>query len=164
MKRIILLPLIAGLLLAASAAFGQGTTIAPGGAIFDATTGAFRGFVNRATGREETLIVPGQLRTAQATAPTCSTNCGTSPSIAGTDTAGIVTMGSSGSPASGWVVTFNGTWLAAPACTVQSYKNGMVTGKKPIVVVTSTTTFTVTTDGTAPATGDQYAYQCIGVQ
>jgi hypothetical protein len=102
-----------------------------------------------------------QIRTGQQTAPTCTTNCGTSPSVAGSDTAGRVTMGSSGSPASGWVVTFNGTWANAPRCTVWMSKSGMVTGKKPIVVVTSTTTFTVTTDGTAPATTDTYDYHCI---
>lgn len=105
-----------------------------------------------------------QLAAAQTTVPTCSTNCGTSPSVSGSDTAGIVTMGSSGSPASGWVVTFNGTWTSAPACVVQSSRTGMVAGKAPIVVATSTTTFTVTTNGTAPGTADTYAYHCIGVQ
>lgn len=103
------------------------------------------------------------IRTAQTTAPTCSTNCGTSPSVSGTDSAGIVTMGSSGSPASGWVVTFNGTWSAAPACIVQSALATMVVGKMPIAVVTTTTTLTVTTNGTAPATSDKYQYICIGV-
>jgi hypothetical protein len=104
-----------------------------------------------------------QLRTAQATVPTCSTNCGTSPSVAGTDAAGIVTMGSSGSPASAWVVTFNGTWASAPSCIVQSALATMVVGKMPIAVVTTTTTLTVTTNGTAPSTSDKYTYICIGV-
>lgn len=105
-----------------------------------------------------------QVRTAQATVPTCSANCGTSPSVAGTDTAGIVTMGASGAPASGWVVTFNGTWAAAPSCVVQSALGSMVVGKMPIAVATTTTTLTVTTNGTAPANSDKYAYHCIGVQ
>lgn len=103
------------------------------------------------------------IRTAQTTAPTCTTNCGTSPSVAGTDSAGIVTMGSSGVPASGWVVTFNGTWSAVPACIVQSALATMVVGKMPIAVVATTTTLTVTTNGTAPATSDKYQYICIGV-
>jgi hypothetical protein len=77
--------------------------------------------------------------------------------IVGTDSAWIVTMGSSGVPASGWVVTFNGTWPAAPACVVQSALSTMVVGKMPIAVQTSTTTITVTTNGTAPATSDKYA-------
>lgn len=100
----------------------------------------------------------------QAVAPTCTTNCGTSPSVAGSDTAGRVTMGATGSPASGWIVTFNGTWTAAPVCQVWSSKAGMVVGKIPIVVVTSTTTFTVTTNGTAPSTADTYDYRCTGIQ
>jgi hypothetical protein len=105
-----------------------------------------------------------QLSTAQTTAPTCSSNCGTSPSVAGTDSAMRVTMGSSGSPASGFVVTFNGTWAAAPVCTVQMAKAGMVVGKQPLTVVTTTTTLTVVTNGTAPATTDVYAITCVGVQ
>jgi hypothetical protein len=104
-----------------------------------------------------------QLRSTQTTAPTCSTNCGTSPSVSGTDTAGIVTMGSSGSPASGWVVTFNSTWAAAPSCIVQSALATMVVGKMPIAVVVTTTTMTVTNNGTAPSTSDKYQYHCIGV-
>ena len=104
-----------------------------------------------------------QVSYAQTTVPTCTSNCGTSPSVAGTDTAGIVTMGSSGVPASGWVITFNGTWPAAPSCVVQSALAGMVVGKMPIVVATTTTTMTVTTNGTAPSTSDKYAYHCYGV-
>lgn len=105
-----------------------------------------------------------QLSATQTTAPTCTTNCGTSPSVAGTDTAGIVTMGGTGSPASGWVVTFNGTWASAPACLVQSALSTMVVGKMPIAVVTTTTTITVTTNGTAPANSDKYQYICVGTQ
>jgi hypothetical protein len=114
-----------------------------------------------------TLIATGsaanQLRASQATAPTCSTNCGTSPSVAGTDTAMIVTMGASGVPASGWVVTFNGTWAAAPSCVVQMALAGMVVGKQALTAATTTTTVTVVTNGTAPANSDKYAIHCIGV-
>jgi hypothetical protein len=104
-----------------------------------------------------------QVSYAQTTAPTCTTNCGTSPSVAGNDTAMIVTMGSSGVPASGWVITFNGTWPAAPSCIVQSALGTMVVGKMPIAVATTTTTITVTTNGTAPSTSDKYAVHCFGV-
>jgi hypothetical protein len=104
-----------------------------------------------------------QISVAQTTAPTCSSNCGTSPSVAGTDTGGIVTMGATGVPASGWVVTFNGTWPAAPSCIVQSALASMVVGKMPIAVVTTTTTMTVTTNGTAPAAADKYQFHCLGV-
>lgn len=104
-----------------------------------------------------------QMGFTQAVAPTCSTNCGTSPSVVGADTAMRVTMGSSGVPASGWVVTFNGTWAAAPICGVTMAKTGMVTGKDALTVVTTTTTITVVTNGTAPATTDVYSIQCFGV-
>jgi hypothetical protein len=104
-----------------------------------------------------------QLSTAQTTAPTCTTNCGTSPSITGTDTFMTVNMGATGSPASGWVVTFNGTWPAAPSCTVQMAKAGMVVGKMALTAVTTTTTITVVTNGTAPATADMYHIHCGGL-
>ncbi len=109
-----------------------------------------------------TGLYTGQVRLMGPAAPTCSTNCGTSPSVSGSDSAMVVTMGS-GSPASGWVVTFNGTWAAAPSCTVTSAKTGMVVGKLAIAAVTTTTTITVTTNGTAPAAADVYAVQCFGV-
>lgn len=101
-----------------------------------------------------------QQQTTQTTAPTCSSNCGTSPTVTGTDSNGRVNMGASGVPASGWVLTFNGTWVNAPQCDVWMSKAGMVTGKKPITMVTTTTTITVTTDGTAPGTSDTYDYRC----
>lgn len=88
--------------------------------------------------------------------PTCSTNCGTSPSVSGSDSSMTVTMGASGSPASGWVVTFAGTWTAAPQCHVTMALAGMVVGKMPLTCVTTTTTATVVTNGTAPANGDKY--------
>jgi hypothetical protein len=104
------------------------------------------------------------LRVGQTTAPTCSASCGTSPSVTGSDTAMLVTMGASGSPASPFTVTFNHTWAAAPSCMAIAAKTGMVAGKAPILAVPSTTTVIVTTNGTAPATSDQYAIHCIGVQ
>ena len=58
---------------------------------------------------------PSHLGTAQTTAPAL-TSCGTgTPTIAGTDTAGIVTMGTS---ATGCVITFNRAYAAAPYCVV----------------------------------------------
>lgn len=109
------------------------------------------------------VAVAMQISYTQTTVPTCSSNCGTSPTVVGSDSAMRVTMGATGVPASGWVVTFNGTWPSAPVCIVQSALTTMVVGKMPIAVQTSTTTITVTTNGTAPATSDQYEIQCNGV-
>lgn len=111
--------------------------------------------------------VATQLAVTQTTVPTCTSanNCGTGNGVFATgssDTAGSVTLGTT--PASGFVITFNGTWTAAPTCNVWMNKAGMVTGKSVLTSVTSTTTITVVTNGTAPATGDIYAYHCIGVQ
>lgn len=92
--------------------------------------------------------------------PTCSANCGTSPSVSGSDSSFTVTMGATGSPASGFVATFNGTWSAAPQCTVNMGLTGMASGKLPLTVVTTTTTVTVVTNGTAPANSDVYHFQC----
>lgn len=106
---------------------------------------------------------PMQVRTTQTTVPTCTTNCGTPGNVCvGTDTAMICTMGTT--PASGFVVNFNGTWAGIPSCTAQAALAGMATGKKPLTVVPSTTLLTVVTDGTAPVAGDKYAIQCVGVQ
>lgn len=105
-----------------------------------------------------------QMATINQTAPTCSASCGTSPSVVGSDTAMIVTMGASGVPASPFTVTFNGTWAAAPSCTVMSALNTMVVGKMAIAAPTTTTTVIVTTNGTAPGTSDKYFIHCIGIQ
>jgi len=103
-----------------------------------------------------------QISTAQTTAPTCTTNCGTPGNVCvGTDTSMICTMGTT--PASGFVVAFNGTWPAAPSCIAQAALTGMATGKKPLTVVTTTGQITVVTDGTAPVAGDKYAIHCLGV-
>lgn len=106
----------------------------------------------------------GQLRTSQTTPPSCTANCGVTAAVSGTDTSAIVTMGSTGSPASGFVISFNGTWPAQPSCVMQMAKSGMVSVKAPIVVVATTTTMTVTTNGSAPSNGDLYAYVCVGIQ
>lgn len=106
---------------------------------------------------------PMQMRTAQTTPPTCTINCGTTVGVVGTDTDMIVTLGSGGSPASGFVVTFSAAWSAAPSCIGQMALTGMANTKLPIVVVSTTGGFTVTTNGAAPSNSDKYAFHCFGV-
>lgn len=104
-----------------------------------------------------------QLATAQTTAPTCTTNCGSPGNVCvGSDSDMVCTMGTT--PASAFVVVFNGTWSAAPACLVQSALTSMVVGKMPIAVQTTTGQLTVTTNGTAPVAADKYAIHCRGTQ
>lgn len=104
-----------------------------------------------------------QLRTTQSSPPTCSSNCGTSPSVVGTDTGMVVTMGATGTPSTSFTITFAGTWASTPACTAQMAKSGMVVGKLPIVVSPMVTSITITTNGTSPSNSDRYALICIGV-
>ncbi len=114
---------------------------------------------------QSTSTTATQMATTQTTPPTCSSNCGTSlPTQVGTDTDMIITMGSGGAPTSGFVVSFNSTWAAAPSCVGVMAKTGMAVGKLPMVIVTGTASFTVTTNGVAPATSDVYAFHCMGVQ
>ncbi len=104
-----------------------------------------------------------QVASTQTTPPTCTTNCGSSvPAQVGTDSDMIITLGTT--PASGFVVVFNGTWAAAPSCVGQMAKTGMAVGKQPLTLVTTTGQITVVTNGVAPASGDVYAIQCRGVQ
>jgi hypothetical protein len=103
---------------------------------------------------------PTELGSTQSTDPTCTSNCGTSPTVVGTDSEFTLTMGSSGVPASGFVITFNGTWPSNPQCMGVMAKTGMAVGKFPMVIVTTTTTATVTTNGVAPSTTDIYNFIC----
>jgi hypothetical protein len=109
--------------------------------------------------------IANQLRSTQALAPSCQgTTCGTSPSFVGSDTAMIVTMGSTGVPANPFVINFRATWAAAPSCIGQMAKGGMAIGKMPLTLAATSTQLTVTTNGTAPGNSDVYSIHCIGVQ
>lgn len=106
-------------------------------------------------------MIVGHL-SAGGPAPTCSTNCGASPTVAGGDSAGIVTFGAGA--ASGWVLTFASTWGVAPSCVVSPAKSDMAGTKLPLAVVTTAATMTVITNSAAPDAADLYAYHCVGVQ
>lgn len=85
-------------------------------------------------------------------APTVGGSCGTSPAIAGNNTAGKVTTGT-GAPTS-CTVTFSSAWVNAPSCSVSNETT------ENLARATSTTT-TVVLTGTFVA-GDVLAYQCLG--
>lgn len=97
-----------------------------------------------------------QLRTYQATVPTCSTNCGTSPSVVGTDSAGLITLGST--PSNDYVLVFNATWEAAPVCVAQQ----QTTGANYVTKSVSTTTTLTITGAAGPTAADKVKYICIG--
>lgn len=83
----------------------------------------------------------GSLRVYSGTAPTCTGNCGTSPSVVGNNTNMSVTIGTAPPAAANFTVTFNGTWTTAPHCLGQRG----TTGTTPVVagIVTTTTTAVV---------------------
>lgn len=88
--------------------------------------------------------------------PTISSGFGTSPSIAGTDYAFMVTVGSS--PGASGTVAFGHTWSTAPVCTFSSKR--LVTSEDGISSV-STTQLIIATNGTVTA-GDVYYVLCRG--
>lgn len=105
-----------------------------------------------------------QYRSTQSLPPVCYVNCGTAPTVAGTDSDMIVTMGASGVPASLWQVGFRGAWASKPSCTGTMALGTMAIGKFPMVIATTTGGLTVTTNGTSPATSDVYNIHCAGTQ
>lgn len=100
----------------------------------------------------------GALRVFAGTAPTCTGNCGTSPSVAGNNTEMLVTIGTGPPAASTFTVTFNGTWTNAPHCQGQR----ATTGTTPVVtaVVTTTTTAVVNLSANLVAS-ELYSVRCI---
>ena len=101
----------------------------------------------------------GTIRVASGTAPTCTGNCGTSPSIAGNNTNMSVTIGTSPPVAANFTVTFNGTWTTAPNCIAQR----ATTGVNPLVsaVVTTTTTAVVSLNANLVAS-EKFTIICLG--
>lgn len=114
--------------------------------------------VNNASAGTYRDLILQRLRSSQTTVPTCTTNCGTSPSISGSDTSMIVTLGT-GSPASPVTVTFNGTWGAAPACVAAN----RTTAGNNVNRVDTTTTTAVIYFASGPSASDLVAVHCIGV-
>lgn len=88
----------------------------------------------------------------KGTAPTVSA-CGTSPTIAGNDSAGRVTVGTS--PATSCTITFAAAWTNAPICSVYDETTAV------LVRPASTTTSVVSFAGSIAA-NDNLAYRCVG--
>jgi hypothetical protein len=95
--------------------------------------------------------VPTHIATAQTTAPAL-TSCGTSPAITGTDTAGVVTMGT-GTP-TGCVITFNVAYTAAPYCVVDWIATPLASQSYAV----STTAITLTQTATS---SNKVNYFCV---
>lgn len=94
---------------------------------------------------------PAHVETAQTTAPAL-TSCGTSPAITGTDTAGIVTMGT-GTP-TGCVITFNVAYVGTPYCVVSWIATPLASQS----YVTANTAITLTQSATS---SNKVQYICM---
>jgi hypothetical protein len=91
--------------------------------------------------------------------PQCTNNCGTSPSVVGTNTAMRVTMGATGTPRSPFLVLFNGTWNATPACIAQLDTATTTT----VSVTNASTTGVLVNTVIGPSQGGVFSIHCLGV-
>ena len=94
---------------------------------------------------------PAHIATGQTTAPALTSCGGGSPAITGTDTAGIVTMGTS---ATGCVITFNVAYTGTPYCVVTWIATPLASQS----YVTSNTAITLTQTSTS---GNKVQYICM---
>jgi|SRR5579864_1673097 len=113
-----------------------------------ATTNTFTGTLNQFGGGAG---VPGHIATGQTTAPALTSCGGGSPAITGTDTAGIVTMGTT---ATGCVITFNVAYTGTPFCVVTWIATPLASQS----YATSNTAITLTQTSTS---GNKAQYICM---
>lgn len=84
-------------------------------------------------------------------------SCGTSPSVAGNDSAGVITVGTGG-VATSCTLTFAETWAAAPVCIFQDYTTART------LTLTRSTTQIVLSSAVAFGAGDEIGYHCFGAE
>lgn len=96
-----------------------------------------------------------KFRARGGTTPTMGA-CGTSPSVAGNDSAMLVTVGTGGA-ATSCAVTFASTWTTAPVCNAQND-----TDRVAYSIVTTATTVTITATAAFTASS-KFHLVCLGV-
>lgn len=101
-----------------------------------------------------TVDISGHIIT-EGTAPTITAGCGTSPSVAGTDTAGRIDVGTGG-VATSCTITFNKLWATAPVCMVEDESTSLLVTGAP------TTTTLVISAATPFTASDKVTYHCVG--
>lgn len=87
--------------------------------------------------------------------PTCTSGCGTGPTITGSDSVGTVTLGTS--PGASFDIQFVAAFLSTPSCQVQEYNNGL-----GITSIAPTTTDLVVTP-VSPTAGTRFTWHCWDV-
>lgn len=104
-----------------------------------------------------TINQAGHLLSSGGLAPTITANCGTSPSIAGTDTNGRLNVGTGGT-ATTCTITFGTAWTTAPSCVAATESTALTIKAKAstsTLIITSATPFTAS---------DLITYICMGYQ
>jgi hypothetical protein len=95
-------------------------------------------------------------------APTCTNNCGTTPSITGNNSTMRVTMGATGTPATPFLVLFTTpAWTGIPACLAQIDTPG--TTAATVTRANATTTGVQINTVVNPPVGAVYSIHCLGV-
>lgn len=149
------------LLYSANRTTGGMTAVASvGGIITDITNGAYKGALvfytaNNAAPTEHVRIDTYGHIIYTGTAPSITANCGTSPSVAGTDVAGRITVGTGGSDTS-CTLTFANAWTTAPACTVGDESTSL------LLKGIATTTTLIISAATPFGASDKIVYNCYG--
>ncbi len=133
---------------------GSGDVVGPASAVdgniaaFDSTTGKL--IKDSAIG-----TAAGGHIIARGTSPTITSGFGTTPSIAGKDAAGRVTVGTGGTAATG-TITFGTAWTTAPVCTAANETTQLA------LFPTATTTTLVLASSTPFTAADKLVYICVG--
>lgn len=105
--------------------------------------------------------IGNQIRSANGqsgTTPTCATNCGTNPSIVGTNSSMFAYLGVG--LASPITITFGNAFAAIPSCTAANAQNA----SNYVTRVSPTTTNVAIYFASGPTNGDIINVQCIGRQ
>lgn len=89
------------------------------------------------------------------TAPSITANCGTSPSVAGNDTSGRITVGTGGTDVA-CTLTFAATWTTAPSCQCNDESTAL------LFKCAATTSTLVITAAAPLGAADKITYHCIG--
>lgn len=89
------------------------------------------------------------------TAPSITANCGSSPTLAGNDSVGRITVGTGG-VATNCTITFVKAWTNAPVCFADDESTSLL-----LTVVALTTTLSISA-ATPFAASDKLVYHCVG--
>lgn len=151
MKRLRLFILPSLLILALSAGLGFAQVINKAIQLSQDASGAF------GVDTTNNVYFPGHiLSTGTAHAATTIGTCGTSPTIIGTDVAGVATTGSTATTSC--VITFGRAYVTAPSCVVAGGTSMATTAA--LLATATTTTLTVTY---ASSTSAKINYVCVSL-